>query len=166
MQKPWNLPLIFNRKAIHKNATRWSENCVSCLVCPLSVFPDTSSHLHCTGSSRGSGSSVLASVHAKAEGVQFTGFPNPIELCTTRNGEGLAQITVDLLLGEIQCGCTRRLHSSPSGLSSLKLRFFNVLLLSSIPNTTIVAAKVWTKGRARLTYFPVQPLLLLLPEVD
>lgn len=48
------------------------------LVCPLSVFPDTSSHLLCTGSSRGSGSSVLASVHAKAEGVQFTGFPNPI----------------------------------------------------------------------------------------
>lgn len=65
----------------------------------------------------------------------------------------LAQATIDLVLGEIHCGYTRRLHSSPSGPSSLKWRLFNVLLLSRVPNTTIVAAKEWTKG-AGLACFP------------
>lgn len=140
-------------KAINKTATRLSENCVCCLVCPLSVFADTSSRLCCTGSSKEP--SVLASLHAKAEGVRQTGFPNPIQLCTARNRRGLhlhSPCTNNhrSVLGEIHCGYTWWLHSSPSGLSSPKLRLFNVLLLSSVPNTTIVAAKEWTEEGARL----------------
>lgn len=58
----------------------------------------------------------------------------------------LAQTTVALVLGEIHCRFTWWLHSSPSGLSSLKLRLFNVLLPS-----TIVAAKFWN-GRSGCCY--------------
>ena len=118
--------------------------------------PNTPPCVVCTA---GRGSSVSASSPAEAAGGPFTGFPTPYR--RAQQGAGAvcactvpAWTPVGLAQGEIHCGCTPWLRGSPSGLCSLKLRLFNVLSLSKIPNTTIAAAKEWTNAGARLAGFP------------